>query len=224
MVSHLIGEDTKILYIAIPKTASATIYKSLSDKESDPIHDSYLRMLPRIKEHGIDPKGLFVFCSCRNPFSRFKSWAYDVDNRSYRNFGFSWVEEGMSLDDLVYYVWNNTTTGDDGCTLVKDSPEKQKLGNHFQTQYSFIVNEHGDHSLSNFIRFENIEEDYKTVARTIKLRLGIDVPPLGYPERKGGRTTLTIENRPELSVKSKKMLIQIYEKDFDTFGYEKKCN
>ena len=228
MTVELINPDTKVVYIAIPKTASSSLAKSFAnDGRIGPDHKSYSKILPMLRDFGIDPKSVFFVISVRHPYTRFESWAYDIDMRSERNFDIHWVNEGMTIDDLVEYVASKVAKADGGSTFTKIMDDRDPefypvLGSHIQPQSHFIINEEGemDLNLRGIIRFENIDEDYVTVAKKIKAETGLDVPEFGFGYRKGGKTFLKSEERPGLSEKSKKILYDLYRKDFTTFGYQ----
>lgn len=220
MTVELINPDTKVLYIAIPKTASSSISKSLAGNSAiGPEHTNLAECIPILKQYGVDHRDVFIIASIRHPFTRFLSWAYDVDNRPLRNFKIDWVKEGMSIDDLVKYVVEYTVLDSDGISFIhKDT--LNGLGSHIQTQSSFIYDGMGQTRVNGLIRFENLEEDYKRIARKVKENTGLDVHPLAFQERKGAKTTLKFEERPELSKESKDLLYKLYKQDFVAFGYE----
>lgn len=216
-------ERTEVLYIANPKTASSSIAKSVSGVgETGPDHRNYREVIPELTKLGVDLNTLFLFTSCRHPFTRFQSWAYDSDMRSMRNFGINWIEEGMSMEDLILFVKDNVTIVNNGLDFTHWSMTKgEMLGSHLQPQTSFIVDESLQPRHNGAIRFEHLNSDYIRISEKIKRLKGVEVPPMGFAYRKDTKTFLVSKDRPELTTRSKKILIEMYERDFDTFGYEK---
>ena len=226
MIPQELTPNMRALYIAVPKTGSAGLSQTLAiDDNISPDHSPFVKLNMKLNLMGVDTSSLFIFCSCRNPYQRFKSWAYDFDDRVYKALGIEdWMNTGMSLNDLAEAFYNFYKLAEDGYTLEKRDGTEVGIPYHVRTQYSFIVNEDGDPVVDFLIKLESIEGDWDRLTEILKDKDIILKDKSFLNRKKGTRTRIKTNEREELTEASKKKLSELYAKDFEFFGYDKEVD
>lgn len=82
---------------------------------------------------------------------------------------------------------------------------------HWDEQYKFLVDEHGNQIVDYVGRFEDLDSEFRKIATLI----GLQQPSLPH-EKKSRRT----HYRDYLNASSRDMVASIYRRDIETFGYE----
>ena len=205
------------VFISIPKCGSKTIlelYKLGKNRDNDKrdkthpiIYENHQRMIILEKRYDLSDK--FVFTFVRHPYGRVISWfnyhkysKKKQHNEIYKNLTLNeWIEKGCP----THWVKQNST-------------EWEKEGLSPLLQYNFIESNKG-RKIDYIGRMETFEEDNKKIINIINRiyeENKIDIE-LEYEEM--------IENSSKkketnLSDKSKEIIYELFNKDFEFFGYD----
>ena len=199
--------EKKIIFIHIPKTGGSTIESNLDLKKSENGWGTHkFKFYPNKKafQHFIWSDYIFKlgeetcnkyykFTIVRHPVSRFISEYY-------------WNPEGRkkcSFDDFLIKAEN----------IVKNKLFKHRIGDHFQSQSSFIFDSNNNCKVDKIFRFEN----YNKVIMYIKELLN---------EKDKKIKSINVCKKNEKlsfipSIKQMSKIYDLYKEDYDNFGYEK---
>ena len=178
----------KCIFIHIPKSAGSSIHSTFSQTASD--HEM-LKINHKNKDY-------FKFTFVRNPFDRFVSTYFYFKDYGRDNFG----------DMLTGYIVNRFSSFEDFTKNFINIPSKLFAYPHFNEQVCWTSNMDFD-----FIgRFENVEEDFKTICKKI------EKPYRRMPHHKRSR------NRKHYTEyyndETRQIIENKYAKDLDHFGYK----
>lgn len=197
----IICPNFKIVFIAVPKTGTRSIYRVLQDHYSGRRIQDHLQIVPE------QYKNFFTFIVKRNPYDRACStyWAMCRRNPSFDQYG--WLAN-FKLKDLENTLENFLS--------VAKSRKNYKI-NHSIQQYKF----HNRNRIDQILRFENLQEDFnklpfiKTPVELPRINITVDIKSTPKKVR---------ISRPHwkdiVDDKSIKLINEIYAKDFKLLGYE----
>jgi len=191
----------KTVFVQIPRNASQAIHHRLRNRTDDRISwGTYFDVM-----HENDPElfeTYFSFACVRNPYERFVS-AYEAEFQSSGS-----PPWGLQLGDFVEKIYA------EGSMFWINYP------NHYMPQYKFITIK--DKVLvDEIIKYENINEDWKNVVKIINERTKFShiAEKLEVINGNTWRLDKTIDDY--YNEKTKKMIYELYHKDFELFGYNK---
>lgn len=186
----------KCIFIHIPKTAGTSILHTLNNAQTTGrTHEpwpSYWNHSPTLFHK------YFKFSFVRNPITRYIS-AYN-----YLAQGGNGMANDTHFRDLIkkYHFCPSSFAA----WLVKDS----NIFTHklFWPQWYFICDHTHKVMVDSVYRFENIQDEYQKLSRTLGKKLTLVETNMS-----------TILHPPELTDEAQKIIIHLYKHDFDTFGY-----
>lgn len=190
------------VFVQIPKNASSAIHR-IMENQTDNRHDheTYLNILSQNDPELIE--SYYSFAICRNPYDRLVS-AYEFLRQG------TWEHVDMEFEQLIKHFYNQ--------------------GLHFYTNYDvFFWPQHRFVTIKKIVlvdkimKYENLAQDWLEVHEEITSR----VPPRFSTLP----TSLKIENQSHNKVgknwedyytpELKQMVYELYQRDFEIFGYEK---
>ena len=201
-------------FISIPKCASKTILKMFElgrnrDNEMTALENNYiiyenhqrLICLEDRYKNIYNFNDLYVFTFVRNPYDRIISWfTYHSKLEPYRNYTLNdWIKDGCK----THWTRQNKTTWD----KINKSP---------LLQFNFIE---GNKKIDFIGKMENFEEDCKKlidILNNIFINRNIDKRII-YSSTIHNKTK---EKKQELTDESKRIIYEMFKKDFEYFGYE----
>lgn len=190
----IIDDNKKFVFVAIAKTACTSIHRRFGIKK-DPIPSIYHMHLNDIIKENPSVKDYYKFAFVRNPYDRLVSAFY--------NFRFSpehreWAHPIYKYDvfrDFVLDIENS------GCLDFI----------HLAPQFDFL--RVGDSIGADFVgRYENLNEDFAKVEAHLGLN-HVELPVV--------RTSRHPHHTLMYNSEMKRKVQEIYEKDFEEFGYER---
>ena len=198
-----ICNDNKIVFIAVPKTGTRTMYKILEEKYNGKLQGEHREVVPE------QYRNYFTFIIKRNPYDRAASiyWAMCRRNGDKYHYKKHFTKRRLENTFLNFLK-----------ELLARRYEKMGVG-HVRIQYVFYTN-----NINKILRFENLQEDFNNlpfVKSKIELphlnhttREHIPTPkkPIGHPIRPSWEEMVTAEEG--------KLINKIYEIDFKHLGYE----
>jgi hypothetical protein len=193
-----INYEKKLIFIHIPKNAGTSVIKAMGienmliDKTIEEYKDHY-------REHWNDYK---KFTVVREPIDRFIS-AYKFARMDESGWFSATGEEGLGKHHH-YELCNEMNINEYVSYLYKNPKEF----NRWIVPQTFIIsNENGEREIDYYVRYENLLEDLQ--------KIGIDkIEKLNSSKIKDEKTI-------ELTKKSKNILYQIYDIDYQNFSYIK---
>lgn len=191
----------RTVFVQIPKNASSAIHRIMENQtDNQHNHATYLDVLSSNDPELIE--SYYSFAICRNPYDRLVS-AYEFLRQG------SWQHDDLDFEQLVNHFY--------------------KMGPHFYTNYDvFFWPQHRFVTIKKIVlvdkimRYESLDADWPEVQQKIMAQ----VPPRfsSLPD------TLKLENKSEYKTKHweeyytpelKKMVYELYQRDFEIFEYEK---
>lgn len=211
------SKGQSVNFIHIPKTAGTSIEKSFgfvptgffkSYDRSSRCH-RFLGMAHLTPQQalslGFDSRENYeqalTFAVVRNPYTRFLSdYHFMIETNS--------IKKETTVDELID-VFGKIV----GAQATKGFIPS-RLSDHATTQSQFIYFDDGERAVKEVLRFERLAEDWK--------RLTEKYPDFDWPselphENKSGQG----KKKVRLSAEQKEKIYQIYQKDFENFGYAK---
>lgn len=193
-----INHEKKLIFIHIPKNAGTSIIKAMG------VENLYMdKTIKEYKEHYEDYWNEYKkFTVVREPIDRFIS-AYKFARMNESGWFSATGEEG--LEKHHHYELCNEMNINEYISYLYKNPEKF---NRWTAPQTFIIsNENGEREIDYYVRYENLLKDLQ--------RIGIDkIEKLNSSKIKDYKTI-------ELTKKSKNMLYQIYDIDYQNFSYTK---
>jgi len=206
--------DKNAVFISIPKCATKTIMEMFemginrdSDEEENQNHHIIYENHQRLKvlEIKYNLNNMIVFTFVRNPYDRIKSWFYyhHLDNiELYKNTTLNvWIKDGCK----THWKLQNQTNWE----YIKESP---------LLQYNFIKGT----TKVNFIgKMESFEKDCKKIIELLNIKFEKN----NIPKKITFNNTIKINSinvpKEEITVENKERIYNMFQKDFEYFGYEK---
>lgn len=193
-----INHEKKLIFIHIPKNAGTSIIKAMG------VENLYMdKTIEQYKEHYGDYWNEYKkFTVVREPIDRFIS-AYKFARMDESGWFSATGEEG--LEKHHHYELCNEMNINEYISYLYKNPEKF---NRWISPQTFIIsNENGEREIDYYVRYENLLEDLQ--------KIGIDkIEKLNSSKIKDEKTI-------ELTKKSKNLLYQIYDIDYQNFSYIK---
>jgi hypothetical protein len=193
-----INHEKKLIFIHIPKNAGTSIIKAMG------VENLFMdKTIEEYKEHYEDYWNEYKkFTVVREPIDRFIS-AYKFARMDESGWFSATGEEG--LEKHHHYELCNEMNINEYISYLYKNPEKF---NRWISPQTFIIsNENGEREIDYYVRYENLLEDLQ--------KIGIDkIEKLNSSKIKDEKTI-------ELTKKSKNLLYQIYDIDYQNFSYIK---
>jgi chondroitin 4-sulfotransferase 11 len=193
-----INHEKKLIFIHIPKNAGTSIIKALGVENL-----CMDKTIEQYKEHYGDYWNEYKkFTVVREPIDRFIS-AYKFARMDESGWFSATGEEG--LEKHHHYELCNEMNINEYVSYLYKNPEKF---NRWISPQTFIIsNENGEKEIDYYVRYENLLEDLQ--------KIGIDkIEKLNSSKIKDEKTI-------ELTKKSKNILYEIYDIDYQNFSYIK---
>lgn len=192
----IIFDKQKLVFIAIPKTASTAIHHAYNAKSAEP--DDYHMTIPRFLIRYPEKKDYTFFAFVRNPWDRLVSLFHDFKyNRKCQ-----YSEQVKVAEPLMseYKTFND---------FVMDFPRsKWNTDIHFKPQTEFISLRNNSVEIG---RFENLEEDYNKICD----KYGLEKKTLPVV-RKSCRSNYKNYYTPH----TQSFIAQYLKSDIERFNYE----
>ena len=193
-----INHEKKLIFIHIPKNAGTSIIKAMG------VENLFMdKTIEQYKEHYGDYWNEYKkFTVVREPIDRFIS-AYKFARMDESGWFSATGEEG--LEKHHHYELCNEMNINEYVSYLYKNPEKF---NRWISPQTFIIsNENGEKEIDYYVRYENLLEDLQ--------KIGIDkIEKLNSSKIKDEKTI-------ELTKKSKNILYEIYDIDYQNFSYIK---
>ena len=193
-----INHEKKLIFIHIPKNAGTSIIKALGVENL-----CMDKTIEQYKEHYGDYWNEYKkFTVVREPIDRFIS-AYKFARMDESGWFSATGEEG--LEKHHHYELCNEMNINEYISYLYKNPEKF---NRWISPQTFIIsNKNGEKEIDYYVRYENLLEDLQ--------KIGIDkIEKLNSSKIKDEKTI-------ELTKKSKNILYEIYDIDYQNFSYIK---
>ncbi|PVW15763.1 hypothetical protein [Marixanthomonas spongiae] len=185
-----IAQQKKPLFIHINKTAGSSIAQGLGITEAHYTVKEYEYLY--FKKFGSQlPEQTAIWASIRNPYDRVCSQYYYRRKHNQNNLR----SQLISIDEWIHKAY-----------LEKD-PFYRDRELMFMPQTHWLKTD--NQYPVNFIRFENLEQDYK------KLQLQYHAAPLPWKKK-----SETVDYRTVLSISSKAIITQVFQEDLNIFNYD----
>lgn len=193
-----INHEKKLIFIHIPKNAGTSIIKAMG------VENLFMdKSIKEYKEHYGDYWNEYKkFTVVREPIDRFIS-AYKFARMDESGWFSATGEEG--LEKHHHYELCNEMNINEYISYLYKNPEK--FNRWISPQTFIITNENGEREIDYYVRYENLLEDLQ--------KIGID------KIEKLNSSKIKDKNTIELTKKSKNMLYQIYDIDYQNFSYIK---
>ena len=213
-MSYIINSPKPAIFIHIPKTAGASVIKSLSKAyktstvENSITQDNNFHSTIHHAKEIVDVKDYFVFSIVRNPFDRAASWYF---------FRQQVLQKG--LKQLKKNSPKPLRVVDD---MHKVTQELAVMNSGFNNWFDRYVNEPWDYTWFSLSDNQStwLSEDVKTIIKfesinDIKKLYLFENIELGYANKSKNNGNY----RDLFSNKTKKLAQKIYEEDLDMFNY-----
>ena len=197
----LICRNQKVVFIAVPKTGTRSIYRVLQDHYGGKRIQDHLQVVPG------QYRSFFTFIVARNPYDRVCSIYWAMCQRA---------------PELDQYNWKNSLRKKglennlENFLLLVKSGVKQRV-DHPIHQYRF----HNRNDINSILRFESLQNDFNNlpfIKKPVELpRINITVDIKSVP----GKIRMPRPPWKEMiNERSIRLINEIYAKDFDLLGYE----
>tara|TARA_Y100000004_G_C8956302_1_gene431039 strand:+ start:3109 stop:3723 length:615 start_codon:yes stop_codon:yes gene_type:complete len=193
-----INHEKKLIFIHIPKNAGTSIIKSMG------VENFYMdKTIEQYKEHYQDYWNDYIkFTSIRDPIDRFIS-AYKFARMDQSGWFSATGEEG--LEKHHHYDLCNSMNINEYTSYIYKNPKE--FDRWIIPQTFIISNENKEIEIDYYVRYENLLEDLK--------KIGIE------NIEKLNTSRIEDDKVIQLTRKSKNMLYEIYDIDYQNFSYKK---
>ncbi|MBO6558811.1 MAG: sulfotransferase family 2 domain-containing protein [Pseudomonadales bacterium] len=208
-------ERYEAVYIDIAKVASSSIKATLASvlelesADGNP-HDVDFPRPPKANPDGEDfYSNLYSFAFVRNPWDRLVSCYRDKIGGEVPDFtGFA--ETGVAHCLARFDVFKSGMSFRDFAYAVASIPDGE-ADEHFRSQADYVTNSRGQVAVNFVGRYENLAEDFNSVARRIGLNPNIKLPHL----QAASKRDFTAYYTPEIS----SLVESRYARDIELFKY-----
>lgn len=185
------------IFVHIPKTAGISVSFSLFGNLAwghHKISDYETIFTPRTLNKYLK------FCFVRNPQTRLYS-------------AFTFLKKGGANSKDAEWAQKNIGKYDDFESFVQLWVNKQNIFQyvHFFPQYQFLIDSNNDIKIDFIGKFEQLESDFEEVSR--KLNIDAKLESRNITRKPTGAEV-------EVSEESEAIIREVYQKDFELFGYE----
>lgn len=193
-----INHEKKLIFIHIPKNAGTSIIKAMG------VENFYMdKTIEQYKEHYQDYWNDYIkFTSIRDPIDRFIS-AYKFARMDQSGWFSATGEEG--LEKHHHYDLCNSMNINEYTSYIYKNPKE--FDRWIIPQTFIISNENKEIEIDYYVRYENLLEDLK--------KIGIE------NIEKLNTSRIEDDKVIQLTRKSKNMLYEIYDIDYQNFSYKK---
>ena len=187
----------KIVFVAIPKTATRSIYRFLANEYDGKIQGDHKTIIPS------DYKDFFKFAVVREPYDRLCSaywhscWRPDRDRYQF--------EKRMKERGLP-------NTFESFLEIIQDPNTR---GRHATTQTSYLAN----NTFDMLLRFETLSEDFNKLP-FLEHPVELDVVNSTYSKPFKSRKVRPANNDKLLTPRAIELINKVYRNDFEKLGYE----
>jgi hypothetical protein len=197
-----LNKTPSLLYIHIPKTAGQSIHQALGQKNGPHIP---------LRRRKINPSHI-IFTTVRNPYDRALSLFHwfrqlHLDPQKKRN------PHNAAMNLLATGCEDANEFWTRFCRNTDLLHYQRRYTPMLATQLSFLVRKKGTgriaQRINHILRFEHLDKDWTTLATTHNL------PPLPHINK-----SLHAPWQEALTDECKKTIATIYQRDFQTLGYE----
>jgi len=204
----MINEKNKFIFIHIPKCGGTSIEFLLKkdsrirtgwDKKKK-VFRQHCTILQLKQLYNIKVDKYFSFTFCRNPWDRavsgYKSWFREAC--PFRN-----MVKGTTLKD--YLLCRN------GYERINHLENSLGRGDHFRSQYEYIIDEHSEPIIDYIGRFETYQQDFNTVCDKI-----------GIPRQQPPHMNITNHKHytEYYDDETREIVAKKYARDIEYFGYK----
>jgi chondroitin 4-sulfotransferase 11 len=172
------------VYVDIAKVASSSLkatFAALLGLDRDTVggnpHDVEFPRPPKPSRAGerLYP-GLYTFAFVRNPWDRLVSCYRDKIQGEVEDFT-RFAQSGVARCLARFDVFSATMSFEEFVNAVASIPDAD-ADEHFRSQHTYLVNVWGEIAVDFLGRYENLEFDFRHVAKRIGLPSGISLPRL----------------------------------------------
>jgi hypothetical protein len=186
------------LFVHIPKCAGVSVGKALFGYTPGSHISALTFQLIYPRE---DYERFFKFAFVRNPWERLSSAFHFLKSGGMTPKDRRWAESHLApFPDLDAFVRGWVT------------PSSVLSGRHLKPQHRYICDPRGNVQVDFVARFENLHEDFSTIAQ----RIG-SVARLGHLNRTPGKKR---DYRDDYSAETRRIVAEVYRRDIEVFGYE----
>jgi len=190
----IINSDKKFVFVAIAKTACTSIHRRFGIYR-DPVPSIYHMHLRNILKAYPMVKDYYKFAFVRNPYDRLLSAYYNFRSSPEHS---EWAYPSYKYDTFRDFVLDIENSG---CLEFI----------HLAPQFDFL--KVGNDIGADFVgRYENLNEDFAKIEKRLGLR-HVRLPVARTSQHP--HYTIAYDNE------MRKKMQEVYEKDFEVFGYEK---
>lgn len=191
-----VSKTHKIVFVAIPKTGTRTIYDVLEKNFGGSLYMEHHQIIPP------EFKDYFSFTTIRNPYDRVCSMWWSTSKRG--------LDKRKFVKQAADRGWDNTLNS--FCKLLNiRGTESDRIT---RTQDSFIL----PNKIGAKLRFDHLEEDFNKLPF---VKEPIELPSLNMTKKRTGPNP---NARPHwttmMDEESVNIINKVYRKEFDTTGYE----
>lgn len=191
----LVSDKHKIVFVAIPKTGTRSIYKALEDHFSGQVYSDHLKIIPK------QFRGYYSFCVVRNPYERAVSiwWSTCKRNNDKRHF-------------ISKYLRNNNTFENFAKNIhLINEIEKRAVTDY---QYKWIE----QNNIDRMLRFEDLQGEFNSLPF---VRKKIELPLLNpTTEITKGNPVIRKAYGNYITTDSIYYINEYYARDFEICGYD----
>lgn len=188
-----ICRDYKVIFVAIPKTGTRSIYTVLKEQFGGQLLSEHARDIPKQYD------SYFSFCVVRNPYDRVCSDYWLRCHRSNDKYQFRNKFKQRNLDNtLENYI-----------SIFQNESFSSKF-----PQADFYEG----NDINQVLRFENLQEDFNTLPF---VKTYVDLP-ISNPTTAKTKANITIRPAWEemITPEAGRIINNLYDKDFKLFNYE----
>jgi hypothetical protein len=202
----IINYDKKFLFIHIQKTAGTSIRENLMKNRGTELFHYPHTLLKHVRLND-EQERFFKFAFVRNPWDRLYSWYIMIKAIGPTTIFYRYILENSN--DFSGFLRLTDIIKDDYIKLFNTKITNYKCIAFNQLDY--ITDHTGSLNIDFIGRFENLEEDYKSVCDILKLN-NIPLEHLNQTKR-GNYRSIYKDTDIEL-------VYQMYKRDIDYFGYK----
>jgi len=204
---EIIRSSKPYIFIAISKTGSKSIHRSLGEKNDPEPPYYHMSILEAKQKYNLDLKNYFKFAFCRNPYDRIVSLYFDFLLKRKGNTKILSYSKFKRIYNSIF--WKSNKNFNLFCKLFYDS-SFWRNDIHFKPQLSYILDENGKLSIDFLGKYETLNEDWLSIQE--KLGFKSDLFDINKSNREKNY-------RDYYNNESIKIISEIYKNDIKILGY-----